>query len=60
MWDLGEPELLRLLRVEPLCGTLKNLVPGFGRLPQTTPNPKFFKLLGKSPSKKLIHVKIHK
>ena len=42
---------LELLRVEPVCGTLGNLVPGFGRLPQTTPklyrkNPKLFKLLG--------------
>ena len=40
-----------LLRVEPSCGTLRILVPGFGRLPQTTPklywkNPKLFKLLG--------------
>ena len=48
--NLGEPELLRL---EPLCGTLGNLVSGFGRLPQTTPqlywkNPKLFKLLGKN------------
>ena len=48
--NLGEPELLRL---EPLCGTLGNLVPGFGRLPQTTPklywkHPKLFKLLGKN------------
>ena len=47
--NIGEPELLRL---EPLCGTLGNLVPGLGRLPQTTPklywkNPKLFKLLGK-------------
>ena len=31
--NLGKPELLRL---EPLCGTLINLVPGFGRLPHTT------------------------
>ena len=54
MWNLGEPApLWKLLRVEPFfpepCGT--SLVPGFGRLPQTTPklyskNPKLFKLLG--------------
>ena len=46
-WELG--------RVEPLCGTLGNLVPDFGRLPQTTPelywkNPKLFKLLKKKIS----------
>ena len=43
-----EPELLRM---EPVCGTSRNLVQGFGRLPHTTPklywkNPKLFKLLG--------------
>ena len=47
IWNLGKPEPLcgtrELLRVEPVCGTLGNLhlygnlVPGFGRLPQTTP-----------------------
>ena len=53
MWNLGEPApLWELLRVEPSCVTLANLVPGFGRLPQTTPklywkNPKLFKLWGK-------------
>ena len=36
-----EPELLRL---EPLSGTLENLVPGFGRLPQ----PRNF--IGRTPS----------
>ena len=55
MWKLcgpwiGEPELLRL---EPLCGTLGNLVPGFGRLPQTTAklywkNPKLSSCWGKT------------
>ena len=52
MWNLVEPGLLRM---EPLCGTSRNLVPGFGRLPQTTPdlywkNPKPFRLLGKNVS----------
>ena len=44
-----------ILRMEPLCGTLGNLVPGFRPLPQTTPklywrNPKLFKLLGNKGS----------
>ena len=48
MWNLGEPELFRVW-----CGTLKNLVPGFGRLPQTTPklyweNPSFASCWGKN------------
>ena len=56
IWNVGKPEPLcgteEHLRVEPACGTLGNLVPGFERLPQTTPklywkNPKLFKLLGK-------------
>ena len=56
MWNLLEPELLRM---EPLCGTSRNLVPDFGRLPQTTPklywkNPKPFRLLGNNkPTKNL-------
>ena len=54
MWNLVEPELFT---VEPLCGTSRNLVQGFGRLPQTTPklywkNPKLFKLLGNDQAKK--------
>ena len=54
MWKLcGSFEPCELLRLEPLCGALGNLVPGFGRLPQTTPklywkNPKLFKLLRKN------------
>ena len=48
MWNLVEPQLLRM---GPVCGTSRNLVPGFGGLPQTTPklywkNPEPFRLLG--------------
>ena len=52
-WNLNvEPWEPELLGVDPVCGTLRNLVPGFGQLPQTTPklywkNPKLIKLLGK-------------
>ena len=50
MWDLGEPEPLR---AEPLCGTLGDLVPGFGRLPSTTRkfywnDPKSLKMWGET------------
>ena len=36
LWNLGTClcGIWALVRVEPLCGTLGNLVPGFGRLPQ--------------------------
>ena len=49
-WELRSVEPLY---VEPLCGTSRSLVQGFGRLPQTPPklywkNPKLFKLLGKN------------
>ena len=48
MWNLVEPELLRM---EPVCGTSRNLVQGFGRLPQTTPEalleePQAFQAVG--------------
>ena len=61
MWNLGEPELLRveplmwnlgeleLLRVEPQCETLGNLVPGFGWLPQTTPKLYWKKISSRKP-----------
>ena len=43
-----------------LCGRSRNLVQGFGRLPQTTPelfwkNPKLFKLLGTAAFLELVH-----
>ena len=53
VWNLYVETLwnLSFLGLEPLCGTLTNLVPGFRPLPQTTPkldwqDPKIFKLLG--------------
>ena len=57
MWNLSDPGTFEpwgtFLSLEPLCGTLGYLVPGFGRLPRTTPklywkNPKLFKLWGKN------------
>ena len=58
LWNLGTfiCGTWELVREEPLCGTLGYLVPGFGRLPQTTTklywkNPKLFKLLGKNVKK---------
>ena len=75
MWDLGESSYgttgtwtfmwnLETLRVEPLCATLRNLVPGFQLLPQTTPklywnNPKLFKLLGKKREILRVQVVFH-
>ena len=50
MWNLGKPE--QLLRVEPLCGTLRNLVPGGGchkpPLSALLEEPQAFRSLGKT------------